>query len=248
MVWGPGAGVNGLTFADNAAAVVVHMDATARSASGRVLRHRRSVEVTGPIYGDGQIALSRAEALARQALSVPYQDLVFFADDGTPTSLSLYTRDSLSGVTVVSGPHFDRPDGPDFVNMRTCRFTAEGEFVAPAAAGALVSWQQTMSRQGNGGPSRRWRFPVNAKPIRQIVSPHSLVRVTQSGRAVGHLARPAPAAPLIPREYLVNEADAVTEESPRPVGPGAWVEWPVRWSYSFELANVPSYIMTLPGM
>jgi hypothetical protein len=184
--------------------------------------------------GGGVADLSNWEGQVRDALAVPYDDIYLAADDGSPTASRLTNPASISGVVVSDGPHFPERTTPEWVRVRTVRFTGVAEYVFRGAENALVSFAQTISITGNGGPMRRWRIPVNEyDPIRQRVSKGSIVRLVQSGAAIGHLGYPDPPAPLWDRDLLVNEAEAVTKEVGKPIGK-AWVENVTRWNYIFE--------------
>jgi len=214
-------------------AVTSRVTGIERSDSGRPLRFTLALDVDGVIRGTGQADLSARELQLRAVLATPFQDLILRQDTGPPSSLALVSNQSLSGVVVVSGPDFYKPDGPEFVTTRHFRFSAEAVFLSPGGAAALVSWTQTVSVQGNGGPVRAWRVPINADPIRQVVTPRSIIRYTQQGSATGHTAEPRVPPPVFGRAYLMNESEAVQKVTPRPVGRN-WVNYTVSWNYVFE--------------
>jgi hypothetical protein len=248
LVYAPNNPLYRVAFPANAAKVVPRVEVSAASASGRPLRHRLSITCEeGFLDGDGQREIAAIQAAVVASLRVPYQDLAFYCDDGS-LAFGLFNTDptNLSGVTVTDGPHFDEALGPEFVTLRTVRFTASAEYVATGAAAALVSWQQTVSVRGTGGPRKVWRFPLNAAAVRQRVTPQTLTTVVQSGTAVGHLVKPAPPALILPRDYLVEESYGLDEGVGRPVGPSRWVEIPVKWSYTFNCVGIPSYSVALP--
>ena len=55
-----------------------------------------------------------------------------------------------------------------------------------------------MTIQGTGGPRKAYFETLRTRPIRQIVNDFTLVRMTQSGSAVGFLSYPFAPAPLWP--------------------------------------------------
>ena len=220
---------------------------TAFSASGRPLRYIIKISVMAYLDGNGQSDLSSQETQLRAALAIPYQDLILKRDDGQPSSTQLLNASSVSGVRVISGPDFtNEARDSEYVTQRTVRFEVGGEYLIRGTENALVSFTETVNMSGDGGPNRHWRFPINGPPIRQVVTPYSLITASQSGSAVGHTRRPVPPAPLWP-DYLVHPRQTQTQTTPEPHG-RAWLNWPVQWSYSFE-ADVPLVALAnLPPM
>ena len=133
--------------------------------------------------------------------------------------------------------------GAEFVNRRTIVFSVAAEYHVLNSERAVVSWQETITIQGNGGPRKGWRFPVGppgAKGQRQVITPYSLVRATQSGRGVGYGARPKPAAFAFNKIYCVNELETYGFEAPELMGVGYDpVNYGVSWSYVFERGDGP---------
>jgi hypothetical protein len=193
---------------------------------------------------DGQADLYAQDLSIRAALMKRNQDFVLYTDAGKASSAAILAAATASGTRVVA---ISTPEaqGAEFVTRRTIAFTVTGEYHVADAARAVVSWRETLTVSGNGGPSRRWRFPVNAPAIRQVVTPNSLVRASQRGQAVGYLARPAKPAPLFPA-YLVNESDSGTIDTPQYMGNSTYVNWPVSWSYEFERGDGP--LVGVPGL
>jgi hypothetical protein len=233
-------------FPINGASTTSKAEATF-SASGRPLRYIIKVGVLAYLDGDGPADLSFQENALRAALAIPYQDLILKLDTGQASSTQLLNATSVSGVRVVSGPDFtnDAKDS-EYVTQRTARFEVAAEYLIRGTENALVSFTESVTVTGNGGPDRNWRFPINGPPIRQVVTPYSLITASQSGTAVGHTTRPVPPPPLWP-DYLVNPRHSHTKSTPEPHG-RAWLNWPVKWSYSFE-SDVPLVAMAnLPPM
>lgn len=225
---------NGYTFPTNAAAVTSRVEVI-QSGNGRPIRQKMYLDVTASIYGDGQAALTLQENAVRLALSQPYFDIRLKQDSGADSALRLLQNSSLSGTRVTSGPNFTDAQGPEYVKVRTLDFTAEAEFLLPNS-NVVISWVETVGYVGNGGPVRRYRYPVGGislDPIRQIVTPRSLITYTQSGESVGHLGYYDPVM-LFNRAYLVNEREAVQRRTPKPIG-RSWVEYSLSWNYIFEI-------------
>lgn len=215
------------------------------SYSGRPLRYVCSVEALVYIDGDGQSDLTTKENAFRAALSVPYLDLILRQDSGAASSTYLLNAGSMSGVRITDGPHFqnEAKDG-EFVCVRTARFTAEATYLYRGTENAVVSFRESVSITGNGGPRRSWRFPVNAPARRQVITPYSLVTATQSGEMVGHTRQPPPRLPIWP-DYLVNDRSGTKNDSPRPLGQ-AVVDFGISWNFVFERGDGP--LIGVPGL
>jgi hypothetical protein len=234
--------VYGRYFFPSDAAEVTSRTETEFSYSGRPIRYRVTYSINVTLLADGQTALSVQENLLRDALSIPYQDFSLLTDAGQPSSATLLNRNSATGVRLVSGPDFKEAQAAEFVNRRTAEFELAAEYIIKGAENAVVSWTESVSIVGDGGPRRFWRFPMNADPIRQVLAKRSLVRATQSGSAVGHTRPPPRPLPIWP-DFKVSEGQGKVDDTPDPKG-RAYLNWPVKWSYAFEsgfpLVGLPS--------
>lgn len=201
------------------------------------------------LYADGQAALTTLENQWKGYLQTPYQDFILKCDDGSSSGLLLINKTSLSGVVVVDGPNFTEADGPEYVNQRNMEFALEAEYVFPGAETWLVSYTETISMKGNGGPRYVPRFPFNYPAINQLVSPTSLIITVQQGKAVGHTKYPEPAKPFAGRTpgLFVNDAEAVVRETPRSIGKG-YVEYPISWNYEWRTIKPLSGVPSLPPL
>lgn len=217
----------------NGADVTTQVTAVAYSAAGNPIRYGQTVAVVAWLDGEGQAALAAKEAALRAALARPHQDLLWRLDSGALSPVSMADVGSLSGNRVVTGPTFQNEarDG-EYVTQRTARFEVYAEYGVANSQAAVTRWSELVTVTGDGGPDRRWRFPLNARPVRVVVSPFSLVTAVQSGEGFGHLVRPNPPPPLFPA-YLVRNRSSTGRIAPTPVGRGS-VNPGTRWSYVFE--------------
>lgn len=213
----------------------------------RPLRRVVTISVDATLDGTGQAALTAAEDACKLALAQSYQDFILKQDSGAASGTRLINQESLSGVRVVSGPDFYDASNGEYVNQRKVRFTAEAVYVYPGSESAIVSWTETLSVQGDGGPDHVWRFPINKfDPFPQEVSRRSLIVTTQSGSAVGHVRYPDFPPPRFgkrPRNAVfVGKAAVNNTGTPKALGQG-WIEWPINWSYQWNsivvLAGTP---------
>lgn len=206
---------------------------------GRPTSYVHTISAQGVLEADGQAACATAEAALRAALSVPYLDLVLYTDAGLATPTKLINSTSLSGVRVISLDFDNRRGGAEYATLRSWSAVFQAEYLFLPSLGAgevLLSLSETVSVTGTGGPVLRWRPAINGPPVRQQVSPFSVVRATQSGTATGLLGYPTPALPLWPSAELFDER-TVTRRSPERTGRGL-SKFAVTWAYSFE-ANGP---------
>lgn len=217
----------------NGADVTSQVRTTARSVGGRPVRYEAVVSVVAWLDGSGQADLAAKESALRAALAIPGLDLTWKLDSGAVSPTSLIDGATMTGNRIVSGPTFQNEarDG-EYVTQRTARFDVSAEYAASDGATAILAWSETVTVTGDGGPDRNYRFPLNARPIRQVRSPYSVVTAVQSGEAYGHLARPTPPPALWPA-YLLRNRSSVGKIAPTPLG-GVYVNPGVRWNYVYE--------------
>lgn len=226
----------------NGAEVTSQMRVSQATDGGLPLRYEVTYAVLVELLGSGQADLSNQERALRAALLVPNQDFVLKTDAGAASSAAILAAQTASGtrVTAISAPE---AQGAEFVAQRTLAFQVVAEYHVAGADRAVVAWEEAVQIVGTGGPRRVWRQPLVGPGIRQQVSTHSLVRATQSGRAVGYRARPSAPLPLFP-VYEVFEQRAVSRQSPRDLsggfgGPASYVDYGIAWSYTFERGDGP---------
>lgn len=231
--------VGSISFAANSAEVTRAVR-TVRAPTMRPLRYVNRVSVRVYLLADGQAALSALETSVSNALALLDQaggDIVFRQDSGAASGIVLTHADSISGVRIIDGPKFPEGNGAEYVNRRTCEFTAEAEYVIQNAANAVLSWREQIQITGTGGPATRCRPAINAKPVRQIIYPYSVVRAVQIGQAVGHTVRPTPPGPFAPA-FELEDQRTITPGSPRRLGNGL-IEPSISWVYHFESPGIP---------
>jgi hypothetical protein len=210
---------------------------------GAPLRYLVAYQVVVYLIGSGQAQLSLLEIALRTELSKGGKDFVLLTDTGQVSSAAILNSQTASGTRVVS---ISTPEaqGAEFVTRRTIAFVVTAEYHVANSDRAVLTWSESVSILGNGGPARRWRFPVNAPGIRQTVTPSSLVRATQQGHGVGYRVPPRKPLPIWP-DYQVNEAALGTIETPKFIG-NDYVNYPVSWSYQFEHGDGP--LVGTPGL
>lgn len=225
----------------NGAEVTTAMSVAQATDYGAPLRYDVNFTIRVWLDADGQTAITTRENKFRAALQKQNQNFILYTDDNKPSSASIMVDQTANGtrVTSVSNPE---AQGAEFVNRRTVVFVVNAQYHVADTERAVVSWQETLTIVGNGGPRRSWRFPVGpppAKGIRQIITPYSLVRAVQAGRGVGYAARPNAPAMLFPA-YRVNESETYGFDAPQLMGVGYDpVNFGISWSYTFERGDGP---------
>jgi hypothetical protein len=175
------------------------------------------------------------ENAVRTGLANPDKDLLFLTDDGTPTGLTLFNKNSLSGVKVVEGPNFPSTKKGEYCVERTFNFTVTSEEILPNTATRLVSFSEKLSFSG-GVALNKVRTAISGPNQQQLTVPQSPFRMTQSGRAVGFLGYPKLGGPKgeNPPYFPFNfDADPVVDQdSPKRRGQ-LQESYGVSWHYSF---------------
>ncbi len=192
--------------------------------------------VNGNLIGNGQADLIAQQAALQVALGVPYRDLVFYADDNTP-AFALPNAGSVSGVQIKN---LNLPSEESGVFATKVPFSFNAEATYPYAVGSLLlDFSEVLSIAG-GGPKYEFTETVNTLPIKSLLTPYAVCRVTQSGssKALGGYEVPGP---LFPGDLL--EEPTINYTSPKRSGQGFW-EYAASWSYSFggaiRLAGFPN--------
>lgn len=175
-------------------------------------------------------AVTAAVAALKNAYAVDGQNAGLFEDDGTPTTYFFNSAQALGGVKVVAGPSLPEGAGASYVTYLRYTITLQADFPDPVEN--LDYYQEQISFSGDCGPIRQWVTPISGPPQNQTIQSRSTQRITQSGSAVGFLARPTPANPLWP-QLEHREKRKIVATSPD-VNGRALTGYGVSWSYEFE--------------
>ncbi len=189
------------------------------------------MSVSGYINGANTAAVDAGCQTLESALAAPYRDLVLYTDSGSATHLALYNTGSITGV-VPTGPRYPVGKGAELVTYRKFEFSARVEHPIGTGRGVLMSFQESISFDGTGGPRFILKDALVGPPQRQLVQQRSRVRANQSGRATGYLEYPTPPAPLWPQDEHL-EARQVRKVGGKFRG-RAWQDFVIQWSYQFE--------------
>lgn len=192
-----------------------------------------------------QRELSSAEAAVRTALSFSGRDFILLGDDGLPTDLSLYNSSlilDLQGLHVVN---YSTPVGgvDEYSGRRTINFTVQGTYMNTGATGVVVSYSESVSSIGTGGPTVVNKL-TNTGGVRQRPFPQSFCRATQSGTATGYLGYPtfggAGGAPRyrFPVADLLPDSAGLTKQTAQRRG-RIPTYFPVQWNFQYERVGQP---------
>jgi len=179
------------------------------------------------------LAISALEA----AYSQQYQDLIVYLPDGTTkTPHQLLNASCVGGTRIVKPPSFPEGNGPEGVTLRHYSIDIIG--IKPiAAASALVSFKETIEREG-GGAMRGMMETLDTEPVEQLLRQATIYRAIQQGNAVGLYGPPDIPPPIWP-DKLVRGFPKTSEENPDVVG-STEINFRRSWVYVYESSS-PMY-------
>lgn len=192
-------------------------------------------ELDGRLKAASQSAMNTAARNLISAFGTDGGDLlVLLANGVTASELTMRSTGSLAGVKVVQRPSFPTLQNAAYTTW--CPFTIILEAEYPASNAALLyrEFEETIVFEG-GGPEFGWFKPLVGFPSQQQLRQRDTYRATQSGHAIGYLARPVPPNPL----WLsaLSRFPTVTKRSPQRRG-SSYVDFYTAWEYVFE-SSVP---------
>lgn len=164
-------------------------------------------------------------------------DFGLYESSGRPTAHFWRNADTIGGVRVISDGN-PVGDGTEYVTSRTVTITFEADFPI-RGFNSLMSFAETVSITGDGGPEEVYIPTLTGKWQRQQVSERSLVVASQSGEIVLWGRKPSIAdipKPLWP-SFEIRSQRTFTTSSPQILG-GDIGECKATYSYSFQ-ANEP---------
>lgn len=208
-----------------------------RNEADQPIIQRIMMNIRGYLSAVGQPAITTQINNLRAALIKPYQDLIFYQDNGAKSAHLLTNSDSLSGVVIVSGPNFPASQGPEYATQREFTFSATADYAVPGSLALLVSFTESLVVSG-GQPLYVVKEAVNGPPQRQLVYPSSAYVATQSGEAVGFLGYPQIPGPMFPDAMRGGRDNPrISKRSPKRTG-NNYIDWPIAWEYSFESPDI----------
>lgn len=166
------------------------------------------------------------------------KDFTLYDDDGNPTPHVLTTRDADYGVRVIQPPSFTQ--GVEVYGLtRTYSIVLEATYEAGKTP-ELVSFVETVSTQGTGGPEFAIVELLDLQPDMQRVRNYTPVFSQQVGSAVGKTMYQVPSPPLALGQIQSRDT-RIVRGTPEIVGGNArarYENYPIQWSYNF-LSTTP---------
>lgn len=193
--------------------------------------------VSGTLFGSSSSDLTSQANDIIDAYSTDGLDLVW-----SGTGHSLISNDSIYGTRVIGPPSFEKGDGAEFATQRSYRLSVSAEF-ADSIPGLSpdISYSESVSFTGNGGPLFVTLVPIYGDPIRQQISTSSPIVCHQSGRRTILDNWPS-ASPPIYLSYLENQAESIRREIPE----RGSRERTVIWDYTFVIPSPAALYRTTP--
>lgn len=210
---------------------------------GLVYAIRQTIAVQGELQGETTTDVKDAVAALIDAYAEFNKEFIWkFNDDSETPDVHLVPANCIGGVKVIQRPSFTAGEGGEYSNYRRYELVVQGDVkITGNDFPRLWSFQQTISRTGNGRAEFRHVRLKNERWQKQQTARYTPVTVSQSGSIVGtlqHLPAPAPKWPYA----LLSASDSVSiDEHPQQWINGTGVGYARSWNYQFE-SNAP-----LPG-
>lgn len=203
-------------------------------------------DITGEIHAADQTALTTAILALQTAYGTHGKDLIFYQNDGNPSAHRIYSANTLGGTRVIQQPSFSHDDPGTYTTYVGYAVAVQAELPTNIVGGNLLSYEETLTFTGTGGPRYETIELRTGSPQRQRVTERTKCKATQSGRMVGlngYFPKPPPIWP----QYLDEPEVRVELGSPKTMGRGSsrvQTEFVTTWSYSFTspipLAGFPT--------
>jgi hypothetical protein len=208
------------------------------SPRGRRMWTKHTWIVTGVKIGDDAADLTSKLTAMEIACLTDGQDLLFYDNNGAPTSHGLFTSTCINGVQATSPVHYPGGNpgiwgtGTEYTNKRTYRVVFEGDLLH--FDDDLVRSHETLSYIGNGGQLNIWQESFIGLPQPQTPKLFTKRRLIQQGSAIGLTTTPIAPAPLFGNPYIRNDLSMTEPGTALRVGINFDTHYPLRWRYVFE--------------
>ncbi len=197
--------------------------------------YRETWTIAGMLQADNQADLQVAINSLEEAYSVDGRDLVLGLNEGGVGRV-LTSADSDTGTVVVQGPDYPEggeTQGAEYGTVRHYRIVVEATYLLNIN---IVSFIETVSSEGTGGPRFVFLQPLVGPPQKQQVAQATPCRARQAGSIVGLYAYPAVTPPLWP-DAEHQDQRRITYKTPKRVGPISapyFINFQVDYEYAFE--------------
>lgn len=173
------------------------------------------------------------------AYAQDYQDFGFrFVGTNvkTPHYIETNAAGNLSGNRVVSAS-WDYQTPAEYANTRT--FQIELEAIILQSYSNILTFKETVSEFGTGGPDWTYQARWQGYPVREEISQYTPVHLVQRGFVVGLTSHPQPPLPYWPDDEH-RPSRVITRMSPIVLGHPSnarAVQYPVSYEYHFRRAT-----------
>lgn len=220
-------------------------EATVYNLRGRAQHRVKRMVIEGEIIANGATAINQRVGQIQAAFAADFLGRVILKQSNGATTLIHLPIGSLSGIRVIERPSFFMQDGKaHFATGLPFRIILEADYQYNDAD-PYVSYNETITRIGDGGPRRVTIELDSGLPIEQIVSQNTPITVIQSGEAVGSLLYPPFPPPIFPSQVDLPDGYVTSTAHPRLHG-NLYVDWPIRWQYRMTLLaaqNIPTPVL-----
>jgi hypothetical protein len=221
------------THADSECGVSIRRDPLINE-GGQFYALKERWEISGFLQADTSDKLTAAMNALEAGYVQQGQSIGLFFANGKPSFHGVIASNTLGGPLVVQRPTFQDWKGAEYTTYRSYSIIVEWEL--PIVPGVMLSFHETLTFEGTGGPKFGFLETLTGPPQKQLLAQSTVQRATQSGTSIGYLDYAPAMLPLFPAA-LHEEQSRVWKDSPKRVGPPgspAYKEFPRHWNYVFE--------------
>ncbi len=213
------------------------------------------VKIRGMVTGADAQALSTSMLAMEAAYSVTTGDFVVLDNNSAEVALFKIQGSKTIGGIRMTRFNYALAEAAELSTYVRYEIDLEAEFggigiIGGGTAGqsTVLTWSETLSVRGNGGPRFTYRENRNGPPQKQIVSRRTPVFATQRGEAVGLYDYPSPSQPIWP-QHLSGPDTGLQKTSASSVGGQGYSqqrrEYRISWAYQFQL---PGQLTSNPSL
>ena len=191
---------------------------------------RETWTIAGVLQGGSQTEITSAIAALQTAYGTNGLNAGLYLDDGMTVTAHFLDSSATRGGVNVKSVSFPQGKGAEYSTFRTYQVVLEALF--PEEESVYLSWTESISTTGTGGPKFILVPLISGAAQKQIVQQNTVVKVSQRGSATGVANWPSPAAPLFP-DYEKVEQRSISRDTPRMHRTNN-EGYRVSWSYAFE--------------
>ena len=147
----------------------------------------------------------------------------------TPSPHFIQSSATLGGTRVAAFEWLKDQNDGQYATGRSYRIVIEADLPSNVI---YQEFTESITVRGTGGPRFVLLETLAGPPQKQIVSLRTIVRATQTGRAVGFRTYPTYPVPLWPQHEKLDRRRQ--DKSSPSTFHGARINWPISWSYEFE--------------